>query len=55
MSRAERLEELADALGEAERALLAAHLIATDLGFADMAAKLAALVSELRDEGSSDG
>jgi len=54
MSRADRLEELASALQSAEEALLRAHVIARDLGFADMSAQLAALIQALRDEHSDE-
>jgi hypothetical protein len=50
MSRQDRLEELAGALREAEQALQRAYLLSRDLGFADIAAQLAALLASLRDE-----
>jgi hypothetical protein len=50
MSRAERLEQLAAAISEAEQALLRAHLIARDLGLAVLAGELAELLANLRQE-----
>jgi len=50
LSRQERIEELAQVLREAEKLLLRAHLIARDLGYADMAAQLSALIASLREE-----
>lgn len=50
MSRADRLEELAVALGYAEQALMRAFVLSRDLGFADLAAELSTLISVLRNE-----
>jgi hypothetical protein len=50
VSRADRLEELAQVLEEACAVLMRAHILARDLGFADLAAELANLIAQLRQE-----
>jgi hypothetical protein len=44
------VEELATALGDACDAVLRAHVLARDLGYADLAAELAAITTALRGE-----
>jgi len=50
MTRQERIEELVTVLSAAEKLLERAYLIARDLGYADMAAQLSALIASLREE-----